>query len=473
MLRIKTLGWSGVENFSRQILSLVFFFAIVRYLQPSDLGVFSLAAALNAIFAVFIDEPIGEALVQKATVSAEDWNTGFTINVMVAGGFVVVAALSSGLMAWVLNEPRLIMAVPVMAVSGLVGAFGGIHRAYLSRQIRFRTIAQIALASQVIGGLAGLGMAMAGLGYWAQIGVVAVSAAAATLMFASVTPWRPRLRIHRATITSRLPYAFYSAMVRSIYLVRDYMPVIVFGLLAGVAEVGLLSLALRVGRSVGQLFEDLSSRPVLSLLSREQHDIAGFGRVLLDIMTIIGLIAIPAFAGLAQIGQRLIPIVFGAVWAPTGAMLPWVCAVLGGWLLLHIVIVSLRARNLGRLAVYVTAPAVFGDAVAVIGLAPFGLQWALIGWAARALLSVPIALVMLRRYLGVSPADLGRRWAVPLVAAGLMIALLRLMDASGTVGNGPLGLLVEVCSATAFYGAVVLAGMPNLQRRIRSVLRPS
>ena len=64
--RVSVLAWSGLESACRQILSLLFFLGTIRFLSPADLGVFSLGVALMGIFAIVIDEPIGEALVQKA-----------------------------------------------------------------------------------------------------------------------------------------------------------------------------------------------------------------------------------------------------------------------------------------------------------------------------------------------------------------------------------------------------------------------
>ena len=62
---------------------------------------------------------------------------------------------------------------------------------------------------------------------------------------------------------------------------------------------------------------------------------------------------------------------------------------LGSWLILHIVAVSLRARLLGRTAVILTAAATLFDVALLAALAPLGLELALIGWAARDVLSIP------------------------------------------------------------------------------------
>jgi O-antigen/teichoic acid export membrane protein len=459
--RLKALSWSGLENFSRQMLALVFFFVMVRYLAPSDVGVFSLAIAINSVLGIAIDEPTGEGLIQKETVSVEDWDTGFTVNLLIALACLLVSVLGSGLMAWLLHEPRLAYAVPVLSLASVVGAMGNIQRAYLSRALRFRTIAKAALLAQIVGGSAGIAMAAVGLGYWSQIGTLFVATALTTGLFWVVTPWKPRLRLSSATIRSRRAYFASYSLVRSVYQLRDQSPLLVVGLLGGVAEAGFLSLALRVVRSVGQLFEELTSRAALSLLSREQHELTGFGGVLLEFLAVVGLIAVPSFVGLAALGPKLVPLLFGPMWAAAGAMLPWVSGVVGGWLALHVVIVALRARGLGPAAFRTTMVATLLDLVVLATLAPISLDWALIGWAARSLLSLPFVILMLRARLGVAPNSLFRTYLMPALGTACMllaiVALQQTTDLTRSVG----GLLVVAAAGAVAYGLVMLGLLPR------------
>ena len=461
MERLRALSWSGLENFSRQILSLLFFFAIVRYLQPADLGVYALAIAINSVMAIVIDEPIGEALVQKPTVTVEDWDTGFTVNLGIALLCCLVSLLASGFIARLLHEPQLAYAVPVLSLAAVVGALGNIQRAHMSRALRFRAIAQVTLLAQVLGGMTGVGMAILGFGYWSQIGMLFIGVTVMTMMFWKLTPWRPRLRLDPASIRSRRGYFASYTLVRSVYQLRDQSPSVIVGLLGGAVQLGFLSLAVRVVRSVAQLFEDLTSRPVLSLLSREQHELAGFGGVLLEILTIIGLVAIPAFIGLAAIGPMLIPLLFGPVWAPAGAMLPWMCAVLGGWLALHVVIVSLRARGLSTIALRTTTIATVLDVIVLASLAPIRLDWALMGWAARSLLSLPVAVSMLHAYLGVPSWRLLRSWATPIGGSVLMVAVIVTLRDTTSLGQSLGGVLVMMGAGTAVYAMVSLSLIPR------------
>ena len=455
--RISVLAWSGLENMLRQVLSLLFFFGTVRFLGPSDLGVFSLGLALSGIFAIFIDEPIGEALVQQHSITASDWDTGYTINIAIAGFCLLLACGVSTLLARLLQEPLLRFVVPALALSSFVGAVGNIHKASLSRSLRFRTIAQTALVAQLVGGGISLAAAAAGFGYWALVLNVLSAATVSSVAYRSMSGWRPKLRIDKSIVSARASYVGYSVAIRSLYLLRDQSLFVVAGTMGDLKTVGYLSLAMRVARTLSQLFEEVTSRPMIALISRQQNDLARFGDVLRTVLLVIGLLAFPCFIGLAELGTPMITTLIGSRWAPAGHYLPWICAGLSGWLLLHVVAVALRARSMGRMALYLTAPSIFLDAAIFASAAFIGLDAALMVWAARALLTVPILVSMLANRLGVSFRSLLRIWGPALGASMLMLVCLRWLEAGPLVAHGVLNLLGLIATGAGIYGITLLA----------------
>lgn len=455
--RISVLAWSGLESTCRQILSLLFFFGTVRFLAPSDLGVFSLAVALTGIFSIFIDEPIGEALVQQHSIAMSDWDTGYTINVAIAGLCLLLACLTSTALAGLLHEPLLKFVIPVLALSALIGSVGNIHKAWLSRSLRFRMIAQIALVSQLFGGILSLAAAAAGFGYWALVLNVLGGAIVTSVAYRLVSSWKPRFRIDTNIIRARASYVGYSIAIRLLYLFRDQSLFVVAGTLADLKTVGYLSLAMRVARSLAQLFEEVTSRPMISLISRQQNDLARFGELLQTVLQVIGLVAFPSFIGLAELGTPVISRLIGPAWTPAGQYLPWICAGLSGWLFLHVVAVALRARGLGRVALYLTAPSIAVDVGIFASAAFIGLQSALMVWAARALLTLPVLVSALSIRLGVSAQALARIWAAPATASILMLLSLRWLERGSFAHHGGLGLPELIVTGAAVYGVAVFA----------------
>ena len=453
--RLSTLGWSGTENLFRQIFALGFFFVCVRFLEPTDLGMFALGLACSAVPSILIDEPIAEALVQHSGMARAAWDTGFTVNVALAAALLLLLTACSPGVGALLGKPGLAYVLPALGFASLLGALGNIHKAYLARQLRFRAIAQTTLASQLAGGAVALALAMQGFGYWALVASVAVTAGVSSAVYAILSPWKPRLSVDWSVVLAHLPYAGYSVGLRTVYLLRDQSPLIIAGLMLGLTEIGYLSLAIRVGRCLGQMFEETLSRPLLSLMSREQNSRERFGAALADVLTVVGLVAPPAYLGLAMLGPVAIPLMFGVAWKAAGALLPMLCVVLAGWLLLHIVAVSLRARAMGRIALQLCAPAALVDVVVISAAMPFGLHWALMAWAARAVLWLPVVALVMRRHLDVDIKRLAALWAAPLAASTAMGSTVALLQYY--VGPGIGGLALTTATAGCAYVVALVA----------------
>ena len=462
-VRIAVLAWSGMESSCRQVLSLLFFFGTVRFISPADLGVFSLGVALMGIFAIVIDEPIAEALVQQHTVAVSDWDTGYSVNMAIALLCLLLACAASPVLAALLHQPSLMFVIPALAVSSLIGAMGNIHKSHLSRSLNFRTIAQTALLAQVIAGIVSLGAAAAGFGYWALVFNILSAAIVTSVVYRLVCVWKPRFRIDINAVRARAPYVGYSIAIRSLYLLRDQSLFVVAGTVADLKTVGYLSLAMRVARSLGQLFEEVTSRPLISLISRQQNDLRQFGNVLQTVLQIIGLVALPSFVGLSELGTPLIAKLLGPQWTPAGHFLPWICISLGVWLFLHVIAVGLRALGLGRLAFQFVAPAIAVDVGIFASAAVVGFDWALKLWAARAVLTFPVLVLVLSRQLGVSVTSLAQVWAPPAIASALMLLFLRWFDQAHLLQQSTSGLLELIVAAALVYGSafLILAWRPG------------
>ena len=188
------------------------------------------------------------------------------------------------------------------------------------------------------------------------------------------------------------------------------------------------------------------------------------------------MVAAPAYVGLAALGPLAIALTFGARWGSMATMVPSLCAVLAGWLALHIVCVSLRARGLGRIAVWVSTPATLLDVALLACFMPFGLSYALAAWAARSVLWLPVAGLLLHRYLGVDLQRLARRCVAPAIAAAAMGIVMLALQKPALLGVGVPALVVTIPVASLLYLVLLttlmasVLGHKAVTREVLSVL---
>jgi O-antigen/teichoic acid export membrane protein len=176
----------------------------------------------------------------------------------------------------------------------------------------------------------------------------------------------------------------------------------------------------------------------------------------MHVMMVIGFLALPAYCGLAMVGPPLVTLFFGANWTPAGAFLPALCVVLGNWLVLHIAIVALRAAMFASLGTKIAATVVALDVIILVALTPFGLKWMLYGWAARSLLSLPLAMYMLQTRLRLTAYRFLMQWVPALMATMVMAGGLELFDEVYGLPASTIGIVGLVIASAVIYTTVLL-----------------
>ncbi len=154
-----------------------------------------MVTAVTGLLGLFKDFGLSTATVQRVSITDEQLSTLFWFNLL--GGVILwllCLALAPALVA-LYREPRLFLVTLGLAAGFLFTAAGVQHTALLQRQMRFTTLAAIEIASLFLSTGIGVGMAIAGLGYWALVGWSVALPAANSLgawVMAAWLPGRPR-----------------------------------------------------------------------------------------------------------------------------------------------------------------------------------------------------------------------------------------------------------------------------------------
>jgi O-antigen/teichoic acid export membrane protein len=461
--------WTAGESAAKQIMGLGLSLAVLAFVTPHDLGVYTIAFSIVLVLALIVDDPVSEALIQRPVASTLDWDTGFTINLAIACGMVALAAAVSGPVAVRLAVPELRAALPILAGCIIAGALGNIHRSHLTRELRFPVLVKISLAANLAGGAGALALAVAGGGYWAMIAGTLITNAAGTAMYRRASSWRPRLRIDRDSLHSMSGFAGQSFAAHCVSLMREGALPIILGYASSATAVGYFSLALRISRTLGLFFEDMTRRPLFTLMSRLAQEPQRAASFLLDLITVVGAVALPAFAGLALLGPDAAVLVFGAKWTQAGHLMPLLCAIVFGWFTLHVPAVAMRARGDAERSIWLLAVPTAIDLMLFAALLRVDIETALTGMAIRAAVSLPVLAVVVHRRLGVAGPDILARWTLPLLGIGCMTLCVELLRP--VAGTGWTGLPVLLIAGALTYVAVLLAGWLAGDRRLYRALK--
>ena len=447
---MKPVGWSLVQQLGRVGFGAVFYLGISRVVGPSEVGRVAAAGAVLNLLGVFSDMGFGAALVQRADIDVRHVDTVFALNVAAAVVLCAAGVAASWPASMFMRVPS---AQPILAALSLNFLLTGVSAALAAvavREMRFRMLALRDMPAVLVGGVAGLVVALRGGGAWALVAQTLVTESTAAALLWRASARRPRLRGYTPAVVPEL-WRFSSRLLASNvfkYFVQN-LDAVVIGRLFGPAALGRYVLVYRVVlRPVAAATAGVGSA-LFPAAARAQHDPAAVARQYAR-----------AWAGLNYC--CLLPAVVLGVWggaAATAALGPawhgldYVFATVCVMTVAHPPIAPLGQvmKGLGRPGWLLWWSAFFAllSLVGIVAGAWGGFRTALAGLAAANVVSVGGSLVALSRLLpgrvaSVLRAVLPSYAAVAAFAAALLLPRVTGLSGLAAAAVGLVAALVAV-----------------------------
>jgi O-antigen/teichoic acid export membrane protein len=298
---------------------------LARVLVPAQFGVVAFALAVMNYLSALTDLGLGSALIYRADGTDDDvsstslWLSLAGAGVLAVGMFVAAPAIANlGLKdAGARHE-----VVPLLrALSRMfpLAALGNVHEYRLRATLDFRKLFAPRFAGAAVQGLASLIGALAGAGAWSLIIGQLLGTLTRTIAFWWVHPWRPRLTIARAKVSSLLIYGLGIVAVGLLGNGAKNIDYIVVSARLGAAALGVYYLAFRLPElvvlSVFQIANDVLF-PFYARLNDTPADEwdEGMRRGYLETVRLAAAVAFPAAFGMAALATPIVASFYGHRW---------------------------------------------------------------------------------------------------------------------------------------------------------------
>ena len=312
------LTWTLVDTWGSQVLGLVVFAVLTRLLSPEDFGLVALAAVFVALGQVFIDAGLGDAVIQRASLTRRQINTAFVSAVLIGSGLCLATILLAPFIARILGDDRLTPILQALSLIFIVIAFNSIQVGILRREMNFRGLALRRLVATGLGGMVGIAMALNGYGAWSLVGQQLSAAFISVLVLWRASPWRPGLSFSAADFRSL--FGFGANVVASDLLgfVSRNSDNLLIGVFLGPVALGFYAVAYRILDTSQTILVSAARRLVFPAFSRLQHDFGRVRRAYLRLSRTSGTLTLPGYIGLALVAPQAIVVLFGQKWEPSG-----------------------------------------------------------------------------------------------------------------------------------------------------------
>jgi O-antigen/teichoic acid export membrane protein len=405
------------------VLRASFMMALARLLDPKDFGLVAMVTVVTGVYGLFTSAGLSSATVQKKDITPDQVSTLFWINILIGSSLAALCIATAPALVAFYREPRLFWVTEAMAAGFLVNAAGIQHVALLQRELRYVTLTLIEALSQLGSIAVGIGMAIAGLGYWALVAAALASPAITTvgaLLTVAWLPGRPRWNVE---IRSMLRFGCTITLNNLVVYLAYNFDKILLGRFWGADALGLYGRAFQLISLPSEYLNGGIGGVAFSALSRLQGDPSRLKGYFLKGYLLAISMTLPVTIGCVLFADEIVWIALGPNWgeaatifrllAPTVLVLGMINPI--GWLLLSI---GLQGRSL-KLAL-VIAPLVM--TAYAIGL-PYGPTGVALSYSIAMTLWLVPHIVWCLHGTMISPLELARTVWRPFLS-GIVAAIL-------------------------------------------------
>jgi PST family polysaccharide transporter len=447
------IRWGIITSIATQVCRIVFMVALMRLLGPWNYGIVVQATVVVAVAQIFANFGLGASIVQRPRLDQSEVGTAFWLNVAMGLLLAVLMVGGAPLLSAFFKTEELTAVLCVLSITLVVKGMTVVPTALLTRNMRFRSLGMIEMASTFISGGLGVGAAAMGAGYWALV-IQAVSLEAIYLLLILSINGLPDLAWSAAT--ARHLWSFSSRLLGAdlVNYVSSNSDKFLVARFLGPTPLGIYSLAFRIPLlTLGVLGQ--VGRVVLPTFARLQDDRERLARAFLNVTESVFLAVCPAMTLAILCAPIGVPAVFGEAWADAVVPLQLLAAMTIPWVLVSF---------MGPLTVAVGRAdwefhwSVVTMVVSLVSF-PVGLQWGIVGVAASYLIifSVlnPIRFVIIRRLIPISARRYLRALA-PALTSSIALGVVWLLT-EALLQGATSGLVLVTAASVAGAAAYVLA----------------
>jgi PST family polysaccharide transporter len=422
----------GGSQCVRALLSIVTTIVVARILSPADYGVIAMWAPIFSFVLLFQDFGFSAATIQARSLSQQQSNTLFWINVLASLAIAAILIASAPLVAAFFRDSRVGLVTAASASIALVGGLAIQLTALLNREMRFRALSAIVVTSALAGAATTIISAFWIRSYWALfLGSLAATLVQTALTWA-VSHRRPSAQFSLAGSRSLLALGGHIATFGLLNFFARNADNVLIGRVWGPVQLGAYDRSYKLMIAPLQLINNPLSQVMLPVLSRLQGEPERYRKSYLLSVQAILLATAPVGAIAAAESDKLVPLLLGKQWTTAAPIFFWLALTIIyqpaagslGWLFI--------SRGRGR------AFATWGVVSTIITVASVivGLRGGAEGVAqAYVVGNVIVTFLLIFRATGGSPvtaADILRLLFPLFAAAALSAALVRSVDSHFT-----------------------------------------
>lgn len=315
---VSATKWSGLTEIVAKIITPITSMVLARLLTPEAFGVVTTLTMIISFAELFTDAGFQKYIVQHEFKDDRDYdesiNVAFWSNLTMSLIIWGIICVFADPLAAIVGNPGLGHVLVIACVSIPLAAFSSIQMAIYRRNLDFKTLFNVRIASILTPLLFTIPLALWLRSYWALVFGTIVQNIVNALLLTYFSDWKPRLFYSFAKLKGMLSFTIWSlAEALSIWL-TGYVDVFIVGTMLSQHYLGLYKTSSTlVGQIMGLI--TAATTPVLfASLSRLQNDHDEFIRLFFKFQKIAGILVFPLGVGVFCYRDLITLLLLGNQW---------------------------------------------------------------------------------------------------------------------------------------------------------------
>jgi O-antigen/teichoic acid export membrane protein len=290
-------------------------FLVLRLLTPADYGLFAMTQGVIALAQLMNGYSFAASLVQAERLDKERVGQVFGALIVMNGSLAVAQFLAAPLAAAYFHQPMLLHLLRVQCLLHLTTPFIIMPQALLSRDIDFRSQGRANLGAALAGAITAPACALAGLGVWTLVLAPLALFVTRALLLGLIGHWWIRPRFSLAGAGATLGYGGTVLVSDILWFVQTQADVFIAGRRFDTHRVGLYSEGLFLTQILVSKFVPALNEVAFPAYARMQTDRGAVAWSFSRALSLIMLVALPCYMGLAVTAEPLVLTAMGPKWA--------------------------------------------------------------------------------------------------------------------------------------------------------------
>lgn len=301
----------------RQTFNFVTSIFLARLLTPEEFGLVGMSMVFIAFAEVFIDVGFSSALIQNQKNSELTYNSVFFINIGAGFLLTIVFYLSAPLIGRFYNNMEVVGLVRWLSLIFVFNSANLVQVAILKKKLNLKIMNVRTSIGAMIGGIAGVASAFAGLGVYSLVIQHITMAVAGTLLLWTTAGWLPKMEFSWREVKNLTGFSTYIFMDRIFSSISTRLDVLMVGKLFDPATLGFYSRASTLKDTVRKYTSTSLMKVMFPVLSEIQDDDERFKRIYYQLVGLLSFLSFGLAASMMIMGRDIILVLFGPKWEPS------------------------------------------------------------------------------------------------------------------------------------------------------------